>query len=721
MSSSISQQSQLSIKDLVPNHQLLMKKEQFIDKIVKNILIIAAFFSIFVVFAQIIFFFNEATGTFQEIPASEFLFGTRWNIDLDTESNTSYGALSLIFGSLATTLLAMVIAVPVGVLTAIFIAEMAPYKIKDFIKGSVEILAGIPSIVWGSFGMTVLNPWIIKLLDRPTGDSWLSGSIILSVMALPTIVSVSEDAIESVPISFREASLGIGANKWHTISKVVLPSASSGITTSIILGIGRAIGETMAVLLVTGASPNIPTPINNIFSPISTVTATIAKEFPETVFRGTHYKALISLAIVLFIFVIIINTTAEYVLSRIQLKFNPKAKINYQQKLDNITSLCEVNQEKASNSISRTFIKLNCKIHLKWQKFTKKIQGIRHFWKNYNKYLGMAVLVLFYFAIILNFITIVWASVLLVGFLILIYVYSNVLNLKHKQTIAFTVIYITIGLVLVVLGYVIGYIVVKGAPYITQEFIFEFPRDIGREGGIYPAIIGTLMLTVGSVVVAVPLGVLAGIYLSEYAKDSPLTRFIRTGIDILNGTPSIVFGLFGWVVFIHFIGLNFFEPMRTPTMFAGILTLSLMILPTIIRTTEEAVSSVPQNIRDGSYALGATKWKTIQKTVMKPASPGIITGVILSMGRAAGETAPIMFTAITFFVFDLPTTFFDMLFSPTMSLTYHLYALKTFIPGASERADATALVLLIIVLFLYLIAMLIRSKIKKQNKSTFKY
>ncbi len=710
-----------SIKDLVPNHKFLMKKELFIDQIIKKILLIAAFFSIFVVFAQIIFFFNEATGTFQEIPATEFLFGKRWNIDLDTEANTSYGSIPLIFGTLATTLLAMLISVPIGLLTAIYISEMAPSKIKEFIKGSVEILAGIPSIVWGSFGMTVLNPLIIKLFNRPMGDSWLSGSIILAIMALPTIVSVSEDAIESVPISFREASLGIGANKWHTISKIVLPSASSGITTAIILGIGRAIGETMAILLVSGSNPIIPSPLTNIFSPISTITATIAKEFPETVFRGTHYKALLSLAIILFICVIIINITAEFVLARIQVKFNPKTSIDYEQKLHKISHSSPERKTSATRKISHSCSIVKCKYYIHKAKIARKFSFVNHYWDTYNRTLGIIVLTLFYFVIALNFTpwygALISVTIVGLGF----YIYSKRLGINAKQKVAFIIIHGMVILVIAVLSFVIGYIVYHGAPYLTKSFILEYPRDIGREGGIYPAIIGTLLLTIGSVIVAVPLGVLAGIYLAEYAKESPVTRFIRTGIDILNGTPSIVFGLFGWVVFLHFIGLNYYAPMRTPTLLAGILTLGLMILPTIIRTTEEAVKTVPQNIREGSYALGATKWKTINKTVMKPASPGIITGVILSMGRAAGETAPIIFTAITFFVFELPQTFLGILFSPTMSLTYHLYALKTFIPGQKERADATTLVLLIVVMFLYLIAMFIRSRIKKQNKSTFHY
>ncbi|WP_371803323.1 phosphate ABC transporter permease subunit PstC [Candidatus Lokiarchaeum ossiferum] len=710
-----------TIQDLVPNHTFLMKKELFIDKIIKNILIIAAFFSTFVVFAQIIFFFNEASGTFQEIPASEFIFSTRWRIDLDTEANTSYGSVPLIYGSLATTLLAMLIAVPVGVSTAIFISEMAPTKIKDFIKGSVEVLAGIPSIVWGSLGMTVLNPLIINLFNRPMGDSWLSGSVILSIMALPTIVSVSEDAIESVPISFREASLGVGANKWHTISNVVLPSASSGITTAIILGIGRAIGETMAILLITGANPIVPDPLNNIWSPISTITATIAKEFPETVFRGTHYKSLISLAIILFIIVIVINTTAEFILSRIQLKFNPKTQVNYEQKLNDIQKNCKVGKQTARNKWETEFVTLQCKYQLWKERNSFRFSKIKHFWNKYNKYLGILILTLFVYAMAINFTT-WWGAlifIILMGFCI--YIFSDRLNIKLKQSVAFTLIRLTVILVIAVLSFVVGYIVYHGLPYMTRSFLLEFPSDIGRDGGILPAIIGTLLLTVGSVIVAVPLGVLAGIYLSEYAKDTPLTRIIRTGIDILNGTPSIVFGLFGWVFFIYFIGVNFYEPMRRPTLLAGILTLSLMILPTIIRTTEESVKSIPQNIREGSYALGATKWKTINKTVMKPASPGIITGVILSMGRSAGETAPIMFTAATLIVYAMPDTFLGILLSPTMSLSYHLYALRSFIPGQSQRADATTFVLLILVLFLYLIAMFIRSKIKKQNKTNFHY
>ncbi|GAH16361.1 unnamed protein product, partial [marine sediment metagenome] len=196
---------------------------------------------------------------------------------------------------------------PLGLGTAIFIAEIAPPRISRFLKGAVEILSGIPSVVYGFFGIIVLNQFIRIFFNIPSGNTWLSGSIILAIMCLPTIVSVSEDAISAVPNHYREASLAIGATKWQTIIKVVLPISLSGIMTAIILGIGRALGETMAILMVTGNCAIIPDPITNIFSSIMTITASIGLEMGETPAGSIHREALFALGIILFLITLALN------------------------------------------------------------------------------------------------------------------------------------------------------------------------------------------------------------------------------------------------------------------------------------------------------------------------------------------------------------------------------------------------------------------------------
>jgi phosphate transport system permease protein len=252
---------------------------------------------------------------------------------------------------------------------------------------------------------------------------------------------------------------------------------------------------------------------------------------------------------------------------------------------------------------------------------------------------------------------------------------------------------------------VIGVIVVKGWPAISREFLFGFPRNGMREGGIWPAIVGTFWLTVGTAIFSVPLGVAIAIYLSEYARDNKFTRTIRLAIINLAGVPSIVYGLFGLGLFVLALGFG-------SSILAGSLTLSIMTLPVIISTGEEALRSVPQSFRTVSVSLGGTKWQTIRKVVLPNAFPGIITGVILGLERAAGETAPILFTVAAFYLPTLPKSIFDR----TMALPYHLFVISTQVPGMPLQLQfGTALVLLAFVLSMTLIATIIRSYYRRKR------
>ncbi|MBU7024180.1 MAG: phosphate ABC transporter permease PstA, partial [Theionarchaea archaeon] len=276
---------------------------------------------------------------------------------------------------------------------------------------------------------------------------------------------------------------------------------------------------------------------------------------------------------------------------------------------------------------------------------------------------------------------------------------------RYVQKVFFTAITGSVIVVLVLLGIILYYLVVKGIPAISWEFLTQPPRDLGRAGGIFPAIIGTLYLVGGAMLVAVPPGVGAGIYLSEYAREGKITRLIRAGIDNLNGTPSIVFGLFGFAFLVLYLNFGI-------SLLAGMITLGFMVLPTIVRTTEEAVKSVPQAMREASLAVGATKWQTIKRVVVPPASPGVITGVILSVGRAAGETAPIMFTAAVFSQRFLPHSPME----PVMALPYHLFVLTTSVPNSIHNAYGTALVLLAVVLLIYAAATMIRLRYSRRMR-----
>ncbi len=264
---------------------------------------------------------------------------------------------------------------------------------------------------------------------------------------------------------------------------------------------------------------------------------------------------------------------------------------------------------------------------------------------------------------------------------------------------------IAIGTVVPIIA-VVAYILVQGGPAISWEFLAGFPRDGMRAGGILPAIVGTFYLTLGAAVFSVPLGIAAAIYLSEYAPDNSWTRLIRIAIINLSGIPSVVYGLFGLGLFVLFLKFG-------TSILAASLTLSIMTLPVIISTAEEALRAVPQSFRTVSISLGGTRWQTIQRIVLPQALPGILTGVILGLERAAGETAPILFTGAAFFLPRLPGSPFDA----TMALPYHLFVISTQVPDMPIRIQyGTALVLLAFVLTMNMIATVIRSRARARRQ-----
>jgi phosphate transport system permease protein len=268
--------------------------------------------------------------------------------------------------------------------------------------------------------------------------------------------------------------------------------------------------------------------------------------------------------------------------------------------------------------------------------------------------------------------------------------------------------FLTLVTVMVVLPIVlvVGYIVVQGAPALTWEFLTQMPRGGMREGGLLPAIVGTLWLTAGTAVFAVPVGVAMAVYLAEYASDNLFTRLVRLSIINLAGISSVVYGLFGLGLFVLFLGFG-------SSILAGALTLAIMTLPIIISTSEEALRAVPQSFRTVSISLGGTKWQTISRIILPQALPGILTGVILGLERAAGETAPILFTVAAFFLPRLPHSVFDQ----TMALPYHLFVISTQVPGMPVKIQyGTALVLLIFVLSMNLIAAGLRSYYRRRRQ-----
>ncbi|MCL1865215.1 MAG: phosphate ABC transporter permease PstA [Spirochaetes bacterium] len=273
------------------------------------------------------------------------------------------------------------------------------------------------------------------------------------------------------------------------------------------------------------------------------------------------------------------------------------------------------------------------------------------------------------------------------------------------QITGFSIIRLLTFFILIFLIFFLGYIFKNGVSAISIEFLTEMPRNEMTEGGIFPAVLGTFYLMMGSSIVSIPIGVITAIYLTEYAKNPMIVKIIRLGINNLAGVPSVIFGLFGLSFFVIFLEFG-------TSILAGSLTLGLLNLPVIIRSTEEALQTVPDTYREASLSLGATKWQTIYKAVLPSALPGIMTGIMLSLGRAAGETAPIMFTAAAFFSPDLPSSIFD----EVMTLPYHIYVMATagtHIQATRHIQYGTAIILISLVLVLNTTGLILRYRIRK--------
>jgi phosphate transport system permease protein len=280
--------------------------------IIEKLVLLCGLASIFFVLLIFLFLLREGLAVFRTISPAAFLAGKSW---YPISEPSQLGILPLILGSLIVTVGATLISIPFGVGSAIYIAEVAPKRLKEVLKAGIELLAAIPSVVLGFIGMVTLVPLVKSVFDLPTGLTALSGAIILAFMAMPTIVSIAEDALYSIPKTYKEAALAMGATRWQAIWRVMLRAASSGILAAIMLGIGRVIGETMAVMMITGNAAVIP---HSFFVPVRTLTATIAAEMGEAVIGSEHYFALFAIGIVLFVISFAINVTADLFLHKRQ-------------------------------------------------------------------------------------------------------------------------------------------------------------------------------------------------------------------------------------------------------------------------------------------------------------------------------------------------------------------------------------------------------------------
>jgi len=287
--------------------KVMIKHRRNKERVIRAVFFVTALASIGILAMILLFLFMEGLPILQRVSVSKFLFGRLW---YPTSNPPDFGIFPLLVASLAVTFFSALLSIPLGVMTAVYLAEIASTRVREAVKPMVELLAALPSVVIGFFGMVVVAPFLQNTFDLPTGLNLLNASLMLAFMAVPTICSVSEDAIHSVPQELKEASLALGATHWETLFRVVIPAALSGISTAVILGMSRAIGETMVVLMVAGGAAMVPT---SLFDPVRPMPASIAAEMAEAPFRGDHYHALFATGVVLFLFTLAFNLIADHI------------------------------------------------------------------------------------------------------------------------------------------------------------------------------------------------------------------------------------------------------------------------------------------------------------------------------------------------------------------------------------------------------------------------
>ena len=587
---------------------------------------LAAVICIIAVIAIFAFLIVKSVPTFRKLGILEFVFGDNWSPDrtdtFATENiSGSYGIFSMIVGTFAATVGALLFGGVLGYFTAVFIAFFCPKRLKKIFSSVINLLAGIPSVVYGFFGIVFLLPLLSNIAPN-NGSGLLATSIILGIMILPTVVSLSKTSIEAVPQQYYEGAVALGSNHSEAAFKVVVPAAKSGIFASLVLGVGRALGETMAVVMVAGNAPTYP---NGLFGSFRVMTANIVMEMG---YAGELQEgALIATGVVLLIFILIVNMIFNTISNK------------------SVKKIVSVTSQRGSRKRMSLFggVKERIGAFL----YTIKIASVGK-----------------------------WAAIV-----------SGVLS----------------GIALIL---IMGFVFVNGLPeLITNPHLIFGKYEFGSENiTILPSIVATLMAVVLSLVIAVPIGIMTAVFLNEYTKKNNIfVRVIRTAIDILSGVPSIVYGLFGMITFVKVFG-------GSSSVIAGSLTVSIMLLPTIVRSTEESLKAVEDSLREGSFALGAGKLRTIFKIVLPASLSGIISAVILSMGRVVSESAPFLYTMGSV-ISAVPKGYGDS----GATLAVALYQLS----GEGwylKEAYATAVVLIVIVFSLNLLAEYISGKLTKKLK-----
>ena len=601
------------------------------EKTGQTIFTVAAIICVIATIAIFVFMLIKSIPAFNKIGLFDFIFGDNWSPDrLDKYENGSlsgsYGIFKMIVGTLASTVGALLIGGTLGYFTAVFIAFYCPKRLKKVFSSTVNLLAGIPSVVYGFFGIVFLLP-ILSNFAPNNGSGLLATSLILGIMIMPTVVTLSRTSLEAVPRSYYEGALALGQNHSQAVFGTVTKSARSGINASLVLGIGRALGETMAVVMVAGNSVAYP---NTLFNSFRVLTANIVMEMGYA--GEVQQGALVATGVILLFFVLIVN-----------LVFGAISKKAVKGAVEGKGIFLKIFKKKEKTKTNAFLTKIK-----------DFIATFKYKLKTANVGAGVSI-----------------GAGVFAGIALLL---------------------------------VIGFIFVKGAPHLIKNphLLFGKYEFDSEKITILPSIITTLMTVGLSLIIAVPIGLCTAIFLNEYAKKNNIfIKIIRGAIDLLNGVPSIVYGLFGMITFVALIN-------GTSSILAGTLTVSIMLLPTIVRSTEESLKSVQDSLREGSLALGAGKMRTIFKVVLPSALPGITSAIILSIGRVISESAPFIYTMGSV-ISATPTGYLDS----NATLAVALYRLS----GEGwyvNEAYATAVVLIILVLGLNLLAELVSGKLSKR-------
>ena len=648
-----------------------MKTANFKEKAGKTVFTIAAMICVIAVIAIFGFMLVKSLPAFRKIGFFNFVFGDNWSPDRldkydDASLSGTYGVFKMIIGTLAATVGALVIGGTLGYFTAVFIAFYCPERLKKIFSSTVNLLAGIPSVVYGFFGIMFLLPLLANFAPN-NGSGLLATSLILGIMIMPTVVSLSKTSLEAVPRAYYEGALALGSTHSQAVFGTVTKAAESGVTASLVLGIGRALGETMAVVMVAGNSVAYP---DSLFNSFRVLTANIVMEMGYA--GEVQQGALVATGVILLVFVLIVNLIFGAISKKtIKSAVNKTGLFSRIFKKDDEKS--GVKNSVASGVASGVASKITSGVA------TDEKGGEKNDAKTGVTKRNIV------FEKIGDFFS----------------------SLKYKMKTASVGAGVSVGAGIfagITLLLIIGFVLVKGAPtlFSNPHLLFGKYEFNSEKITILPSIVTTLMTVALSLLVAVPIGICTAIFLNEYAKkNNVFIKIIRGAIDLLNGVPSIVYGLFGMITFVALIK-------GRSTIMAGSLTVGIMLLPTIVRSTEESLKSVQDSLREGSFALGAGKMRTIFKIVLPSALPGILSAIILSMGRVISESAPFIYTMGSV-ISAMPKGYFDS----NATLAVALYRLS----GEGwyvNEAYATAVVLIVLVLALNFLAELIAGKLNKK-------